>query len=70
MKASTSTLHPHAEISHQLWQVFVDNVHPLTKMVHVPTLEPALKRAMFNTEQIPRGFEALMVSPFLGLSTA
>lgn len=52
--------HPLPELSRQLWQVFVDNVNPITKMVHVPTLQPALFKAIANVEMAPRGFEALM----------
>lgn len=45
---------------YQLWQIYTENFDPLTKIVHVPTLQPAIQRAASNTEAIPRGFEALM----------
>ena len=53
-------LHPPAETIHQLWRIFVEKVNPLFKIVHVPSLQPALEKAITNIEQIPRGFEALM----------
>lgn len=52
--------HPPAEVIHQLWQIFIENVNPLTKLVHVPSLQPAIEKAVRNIEHIPKGFEALM----------
>jgi hypothetical protein len=52
--------HPPPERIHQLWEIFVDNVDPLTKTVHVGTLRPAIQKAANNPEAIPRELEALM----------
>jgi hypothetical protein len=52
--------HPPLERIHQLWDIFVNNVDPLTKTVHVDTLRPAFLKAANNTETIPRLLEALM----------
>ncbi|KAL9066410.1 MAG: hypothetical protein Q9157_007144 [Trypethelium eluteriae] len=52
--------HPPAGHIHQLWQTFIENVNPLSKLVHVPSLQPAIEKAINNIEHIPRGFEALM----------
>ena len=59
-KSNARSRHPPPERIHQLWQIFVENVDPLTKVVHVPTLRPAIQKAASNTETIPRSFEALM----------
>jgi hypothetical protein len=48
----------------QLWEVFVENFDPLTKIVHVPTLRPAFQRATSNPGGISRNFEALMFAIF------
>jgi hypothetical protein len=48
----------------QLFDDFVENVDPLTKLVHVPTLRPAFKKAASDIKTIPRGFEALMFAIF------
>jgi hypothetical protein len=46
---------------HQLFEIFVENVDPLSKVVHVPTLRPAFQKAATDTSKdLPRGFEALM----------
>ena len=52
--------HPSTERIHQLWQIFIENVDPLTKIVHVPSLQPAIQKATIDIERIPRNFEALM----------
>ena len=57
---NTTLLHPPSQIIRQLWQIFVEKVNPLFKIIHVPSLQPALEKAITNIEQIPRGFEALM----------
>ena len=57
---ATAPSHPPAEVIYRLWQTFVENVNPLVTMVHVPSLEPALKKAVANLGRVPRGFEALM----------
>ena len=59
-KPKSKSRHPPPEGIHRLWQIFVDNVDPLTKVVHVPTLRPAIQKAASNTATLPRGFEALM----------
>ena len=60
MKPKSRTRHPPPERIHQLWQIFMENVDPLTKVVHVPTLRPAIQKAASNIGTIPRSFEALM----------
>ncbi|KAL8783255.1 MAG: hypothetical protein Q9213_004767 [Squamulea squamosa] len=57
---NTSFRHPQPERIQQLWRVYVENIDPLTKVVHVPTLQPAIHKAASNFGTIPRGFEALL----------
>ncbi|KAF2025879.1 hypothetical protein EK21DRAFT_75330 [Setomelanomma holmii] len=59
-KSSKRPRHPSPGTMHKLWEVFVENVDPLTKIVHVPTLRPAVHRAMNDTTGLPRSFEALL----------
>lgn len=54
------SLHPSPENIHQLWQIFAENIDPLTKVLHVPTLRPAMDKAASNLGAVPRSFEALM----------
>ena len=48
----------------QLWQIFTENVDPLTKIVHVPSLQPAIQKAAADLERVPRSFEALMFAVY------
>lgn len=59
-KSNTRCPHPPTEGIHQLWQIFIENVDPLTKFVHVPTLQPAMEKATTDIGSVPRNFEALM----------
>ena len=59
-KSKSSSRHPLPDHIHQLWQIFVENVDPLTKIVHVPSLRPAIQKASSNIAAVPRGFETLM----------
>lgn len=43
-----------------MWETFKTNIDPLVKIIHVPTFDSAIKRAIQNLDHIPRGFEALM----------
>lgn len=53
-------LHPPPELIYKLWQVFLDNINPLTKIIHQPTLQSAIFDASFNLDKVPKGLEALM----------
>jgi hypothetical protein len=53
-------LHPEPAHIFRLWQTFVDRVNPLTKVVHVPTVQPMLVEAATNRSAIPKSAEALM----------
>ena len=56
--------HPSADVVHQLWHIFIENVNPLSKLVHVPSLQLAIEKALLNPTRIPRGFEALMFAVY------
>ena len=59
-KSSITPSHPPPEFIYQLWQTFIDRVNPLTKVIHVPTLQHAIDKAVADMQHIPKGFEALM----------
>ncbi|KAL8871042.1 MAG: hypothetical protein Q9174_003045 [Haloplaca sp. 1 TL-2023] len=61
LKSSTSVAtHPPPEAIRQLWQAFVENIDPLIKIVHVPSLHVAIEKATADIKRIPKGFEAFM----------
>jgi len=49
----------------RLWQVYLDRVNPLTKIIHVPTLQPYVAEAITRSPNVPKGVEALLFSIFL-----
>lgn len=52
--------HPPTKFIHHLWQTFLENVNPLTKLVHVPNLEPVIQKGIANVHRIPNDLNALM----------
>jgi hypothetical protein len=57
-----STMHPpHAQIF-KLWQIYLDNVNPLLKVTHVPTLQARIIDVVGDLDNIEPNLEALMFS--------
>ncbi|KAL1859862.1 hypothetical protein Plec18170_001808 [Paecilomyces lecythidis] len=65
MPLSVTGLHPPAIQIFQLWQVYLDNVNPLLKFTHAPTLQVEIVEAAANLTKIPKGLEALMFGIYL-----
>ncbi len=57
---SLAHLHPPPVQIFKLWQTFLDNVNPLTKIFHAPTIQLRILEASADLENIPKGLEALM----------
>jgi hypothetical protein len=55
-----SHLHPAPLDIFRLWQVYLDNVHPLFKVTHTPTLQPRMIAAAGDLKSITPTMEALM----------
>ena len=59
-KADLYDLHPsHLDFT-TLWAAFRENIDPLTKIVHIPTLEPVLREASKSPRGLPDNLEAMM----------
>lgn len=52
----------------KLWQIFLDRVNPLIKIIHAPTLQPFLVQAAADISSVPLDYQALLFSIF-GLAT-
>ncbi len=64
-------LHPSSESRiFVLWQVFLESVDPLLKIIHVPTTQRQILRATQNLAQIPPSFEALLFSIYFAAVTS
>ncbi|KAI3396428.1 hypothetical protein diail_12148 [Diaporthe ilicicola] len=46
----------------RLWQIFLDRCNPLTKVIHVPTVQPYLLEATGAAPNLPKNVEALLFS--------
>lgn len=55
-------LHPQPVESFRLWQAYLDNVNPLIKLFHAPTVQQMLTEANSNLKNVPRNVEALLFS--------
>ncbi|KAF4466599.1 transcription factor [Fusarium albosuccineum] len=61
---STEELQPDPVHVFRLWQLFVDRVNPLTKIIHVPSVQPYVMEAATNMNNIPLNYQALLFSIF------
>ncbi|KAK4122144.1 hypothetical protein N657DRAFT_492261 [Parathielavia appendiculata] len=59
------TLWPEPAQMFSLWQIYLDRVNPLTKIIHVPSLQPFVAEAAIRSPSVPRNIEALLFSIFL-----
>jgi hypothetical protein len=62
---SGSVEYPSAVHSFQLWQVFISNVHPLTKILHGPTVQKDILETFSEPTSTPSPTEALLFSIYL-----
>jgi hypothetical protein len=53
-------LHPDPLHIFKLWQAFLENVNPLTKIIHAPTVQQQILEAISDLPKVSREFEALM----------
>jgi hypothetical protein len=56
------TLHPEQVQIFRLWQIYLDNVNPLLKVTHTPTLQARIIDAASNLASIKPPLAALMLS--------
>ncbi|KAJ5372742.1 hypothetical protein N7517_004748 [Penicillium concentricum] len=57
-------LHPSPLNIFKLWQAFLENVNPLTKIIHAPTVQQQILEAMSDLPKVSREFEALMFAMY------
>jgi len=57
---SLNALHPPPTQIFKLWEKFLENVNPLIKIIHVPTVQRDLLNACLDLENVSKPLEALM----------
>ncbi|KAI0485984.1 fungal-specific transcription factor domain-containing protein [Xylaria cf. heliscus] len=62
---SVTDLHPSGVQIFQLWQIYLDNVNPLLKLTHTPTLQVQIIEASRNLTKVSKSLEALMFAIYL-----
>jgi len=60
-----SALHPPPVQIFRLWQTFLDNVNPLVRMFHAPTVQQTIIDVSGDLANIPRPTEALLFAIYL-----
>ncbi|KAL2016646.1 hypothetical protein VTK56DRAFT_3226 [Thermocarpiscus australiensis] len=68
--ASVTKAHPSAIQIFQLWQIYINNVNPLLKITHTPTLQAQIISAGANTAKISKPLEALMFAIYFSAITS
>jgi hypothetical protein len=61
-KVNLTSLHPDQASIFRLWQIYLDNVNPLLKVTHAPTLQSRIVDAIGNLANISPPLEALLFS--------
>lgn len=65
-----SNLHPSFPTIRKLWEIFVDRVDPLIKILHLPTFWPMLVNALQNPKETPKCLQALMFTFYYTATSA
>lgn len=58
-------LQPDPAHTFRLWQLFLDRVNPLTKIIHVPTMQPIVLEATAGIQHLPLHHQALLFSIYI-----
>lgn len=53
-------LHPEPVQIFKLWQTYLDNINPLVKLFHAPTVQQLISDASGDLNDVPRNLEALL----------
>lgn len=64
------SLHPPAEHVPIYWKLYKENVDPLVKVIHAPSMEPTILEARECLGKIHRGLEALLFAVYYGTVTS
>jgi Fungal specific transcription factor domain len=64
------SLHPPKEHVPIYWQLYRENVDPLVKIIHVPTMTPEILEAAQHLDSISKGMEALLMVIYYSAATS
>ncbi|MCJ1283793.1 hypothetical protein MMC26_003124 [Xylographa opegraphella] len=66
----SKTPHPSPLQIFRLWQSYLDNVHPLTKLLHGPTMQHQVLEASADSTSIPKNIEPLLFAIYTAAITS
>ncbi|PWY68682.1 C6 transcription factor [Aspergillus heteromorphus CBS 117.55] len=64
------TMHPSQWHATQLWQIFLNRVDPLVKVIHVPSTQPRIFAAINRPQDAPADLHALLFSIYFAATTS
>ncbi|KAM4056646.1 fungal specific transcription factor [Hirsutella rhossiliensis] len=62
---SVTGAHPSTIHILQLWQIYIDNINPLLKITHVPTMQGQIIEATSRLDRAPKNVESLMFAIYV-----
>lgn len=68
--ADTKAYLPTQRQALQLWQTYLNNVEPLIKLLHIPTVELDIYRAINTGKDVPDELNALLFSTYFAAVTS
>ncbi|KAM0250067.1 hypothetical protein ACHAQJ_008760 [Trichoderma viride] len=63
--APVTHIHPSSIQILQLWQIYIDNINPLLKITHVPSIQSKIIEATSRLHEAPKNIEALMFAIYV-----
>lgn len=66
----TQRYHPSRWHAMQLWQVFINNVDPIAKILHIPTTQATVFAAINNPSNLEEDLNALLFSIYFAATTS
>ena len=64
------SLHPIPMQLETYWDIYKENVDPLVKVLHIPSLEPTVLAAASHLANLSKSFEALLFAIYYGAATS
>ncbi|RFU32729.1 hypothetical protein B7463_g3594, partial [Scytalidium lignicola] len=64
------SLHPMPSQLSFYWEIFVENVNPLVKIIHVPTMSKVIKEMQGSVDSLSRSTEALLFAIYFATITS
>ncbi|KNG89152.1 C6 transcription factor [Aspergillus nomiae NRRL 13137] len=68
--SDVAELYPSRWEATQLWQVYLNNVNPLMRVVHIPTLLPKVYNAINAPSDVPADLSALLFAIYFAATTS